>query len=310
MNLSLSSLQDWLHREYAQLLTSGAQLLLLLLGLRLQTLDGWLFSFSAIALISVFAWLSALYRLRALRNTPTSKIASAAQGYVELTGRGQAYCEQPLLSTLSRRPCLWCRYRIEQRDSRGNWEPAGSGQTEDSFIISDDTGKCVVDPERAEIVTQHYRQWQEDTYRYTEWMLMERDVIYVIGQFSTQGGSTLEFDARTEVSHVLSEWKKDMPALRKRFDLNQDGELDMKEWELVQQAARREVDKMMAEMRSQPDMHYVNKPADGKLYLISNLPQHKLTRRYLLWSWAHLTIFFAALGGLGWALQHSALWIG
>lgn len=308
MNLSLSSLHDWLHREYAQLLTSGAQLLLLFLGLRLQTQAGWLFSFSAIALISVFAWLSVLYRLRALRNTPTSKIASAAQGYVELIGRGQAYCEQPLLSTLSRRPCLWCRHRVEERDTRNEWKVTVSGQTDDSFIICDDTGKCVVDPEYAEIVTQHYRQWQEDTYRYTEWILLERDMLYVIGQFSTQGGSTLAFDTRTEVSHLLGEWKKDMPALRKRFDLNEDGELNMNEWGLVQQAAWREVNKMMTEMRAQPDMHYVNKPADGKLYLISNLPQQKLTHRYLLWSWAHLIIFFAALGGIGWALQHPLLW--
>ena len=32
--------------------------------------------------------------------------------------------------------------------------------------------------------------------------------------------------------------------------------------------------------------------------------ENKLTRRYLLWSWAHLAIFFGALAGIGWVLQH------
>ncbi len=308
MNFSFSFTQGVLRREYAQLLTSGAQLLLVLLGSRVNSYDGWLYCLSAIVLISVFAWSSLLYRLRALRDTPTSKIASAAQGYVELIGRGQPYCETPLLSVLGRRPCLWCRYKIEQRDSRGNWEKLESGQTDDSFILRDDTGICIIDPEHAEIVTQHYKQWQEDNYRYSEWILLERDVIYVIGQFCTQGGSTLEFDARAELNALLAEWKKDMPALLARFDLNKNGELDMDEWMLVQQAAKREVDKMMAGIRSQPEMHYLSKPSDGKLFLISNISQQQLSRRYLLWSWAHLVIFFGALSGLGWVLQHGEVW--
>jgi hypothetical protein len=308
MNFSLSSLQDWLHREYAQLLTSGAQLLLVLFGMRLQTRDGWLYCFFAIALVSVLAWLSTLYRLRALRNTPTSKIASAAQGYVELVGRGQAYCEKPLYSVLSRRPCLWCRYKIEQRDSRGNWEHTDSGQTYDSFVLRDDTGTCVIDPERAEIVTRHYRQWREDNYRYTEWNLLEGDIVYVIGQFSTQGGSTLAFNPRMEMNTLLTEWKQDIPGLLARFDLNKDGELSMDEWVLVQQAAKCEIDKTMSEMQLQPDVHYMSKPSDGRLYLIGNIPQQKLLRRYLIWSWVHLVIFFGALSGIGWVLQHGDFW--
>ena len=43
-------------------------------------------------------------------------------------------------------------------------------------------------------------------------------------------------------------------------------------------------------------------PQDGRLFLISNLPQEKLERRYWFWVWAHLAIFFGALGGLGWIL--------
>jgi hypothetical protein len=81
---------DMLRREYAQLVTSGAQLLLVLIGIHQHSRNGWLSCFSAIALISVFAWLSSLYRLRAIRETPISKITSAAQGYVELIACGVA----------------------------------------------------------------------------------------------------------------------------------------------------------------------------------------------------------------------------
>jgi hypothetical protein len=291
-----------LHRGYAHLVTSGAQLLLLLVGLRLESHNGWLACLSIMAAISILAWLSALNRLRAIRDTPTSKIASAAQGYVELTGRGQPFGD-PLISKLRLLPCLWYRYKIEHRESEDKWKTIDSGESDDSFMLRDDTGECVVDPEQAEILTQHRDQWHEGDYRYTEWKLIENDKLYVIGQFRTQGGSTMEFDSRAELNALLAEWKKDMPALHARFDLDSNGTLDMQEWMLARSAAKREVAKMMREAQAQPDIHVISRPRAGELFLISNLDQDKLSRRYLLWSWAHLVIFFGALGGIGWVLQ-------
>jgi hypothetical protein len=295
---------DTLRREYAQLVTSGAQLLLVFLGIHLHSRTGWLYCLAAIALISVFAWLSSLNRLRAIRDTPTSKIVSAAQGYVELIGHGEQFGDTPLLSQLNQLPCLWYRYKIEKRDSKSNWETTESGETNDSFMLRDDTGVCVIDPEQAEIITQHRDQWTQNGYRYTEWKLINHDPLYVIGQFRTQGGSTLEFDSHAELNALLSEWKKDMPTLLERFDLNNDGVLNEEEWFLARQAAKREVEKSMIEAQAQPDINYLSRPPDGKLFLISNLSQDKLSRRYLLWAWAHLVIFFGALGGIGWVLQH------
>src|SRR5208282_4520391 len=148
------------------------------------------------------AWLSSLVRLRAIRDTPTSKIASAAQGYVELIGRGQQFGDTPLLSQLSRRPCLWCRYKTERRDFRGDWIKVDSGETIDSFILRDGTGECMIDPEQAEIITEHYEQWKLDNERYSEWSLDQNDLIYVIGQFRTQGGGTVEFDSHMEMNEL------------------------------------------------------------------------------------------------------------
>lgn len=294
----------WLHREYAQLITSGAQLLLLFIGISQHSRNGWLYSLSVIALISVCAWLSSLYRLRAIRETPISKIASAAQGYVALSGRGKPFCDIPLLSEFSRRPCLWCRYEIEQRGSKKEWVKLDSGETTDSFMLRDDTGDCVIDPEHAEISTQHYARWEDNDCRYTEWRLLQNDFLNVIGQFRTQGGSTLEFDINAELNSLLADWKEDMPNLLARFDLDNDGELNMTEWALARQAAKREVTKIMREAQTQPDTNAISRPPDGRLFLISNLPQDKLSRRYLLWALAHLVIFFGSISGIGWVLQH------
>ncbi|MCG6932296.1 MAG: E3 ubiquitin ligase family protein [Gallionella sp.] len=291
-----------LRRDYAHLVTSGAQLLLLLVGLWLESRNGWLFVLSLMATISILAWLSALNRLRTIRDTPTSKIASAVQGYVELAGRGHPFGE-PVIGQLSLLPCLWCRYHIEQRESEGNWKTVDRGESYDTFILRDETGECVVDPENAEILTRHRDQWHDGDYRYTEWKLIEHDSIYVIGQFRTQGGSSLEFDTREEIGALLAEWKKDMPALLKRFDLDGNGTLDMQEWMLARSAARREVANMRREAEAQADINIISRPRGGELFLVSNLDQARLSRRYLLWSWVHLLIFFGALGGIGWVMQ-------
>ena len=199
---------------------------------------------------------------------------------------------------------MWYRYKIEQRDFENKWKTIDHGESSDSFVLRDDTGMCVVDPEQAEVITQHREEWKKDDCRYTEWKLIPHDTVYVIGQFRTQGGSTLEFDTRAELNALLAEWKKDMPALRERFDLNNDGVLDEEEWFLARQAAKREVAKEMREAQAQPDINIISHPPDGKLFLISNLSQERLSRRYLLWAWAHLVIFFGMLGGIGWVLQH------
>lgn len=287
-----------LQREYALLVTSGAQLLLLFLGLKLGTRTSWLVVLTLIACISVFAWLSALKRLRAVRDTPTSKVASAAQGYVELIGRGAQIKESPLLSKLQALPCLWYRYTVKRRTANNKWEVVDNGESSDCFLLRDDSGVCLIDPEHAEIITQHRDEWQKDGYYYTEWKLIDHDSLYVIGQFRTQGGSNLEFNSREELNALLAEWKRDLPALHARFDLDNNGELDMQEWMLARSAAKREVSKRLREAQAQPDTHIISQPPDGKLFLISNIKPEKLSGRYQFWSWLHLLIFFGALGGI------------
>lgn len=291
-----------LRRQYADLVTSGGQLVLLLVGLHIGTPQGWVISLSTMALISLLTWISALRRWREVRDTPTSRIASAAQGYVELIGRGKPYADTPLQSPLRNMPCLWYRYKIERKDSENNWKTDDSGESEDSFVLDDGSGQCVIDPCGAEIITMHKDTWAKDDYRYTEWMLIGIDSIYAIGEFKTLGGSSYALDANEEMKTVLTEWKRDTPALHARFDLDKNGTLDMHEWELARRAAKEEAEKRMHEAYNQSDTHYLAKPNNGRLYLISNLPPHKLSRRYAIWTGVHLAIFFGALGGIGWVL--------
>lgn len=285
------------------MMTSGAQVLLVFIGLQLQTRVAWLSSLGLVALCSVFAWLSNLYRLRALRDTPTSTVAAAAQGQVELAGRGEQFCDPPVLSQLRGRPCLWCRYQVEERRKNDEWRTVDRGETSHSFVLRDRTGVCVVDPEWAEIVTRHHEEWVDGAQRFTEWLLLPGDALRVVGAFRTINGTTEAFDTRTELNALLADWKKDMPRLLSRFDADRDGTLSVAEWENARRAAMQEVVVRRQAWVSQPETHLIGRPKDGQLFLISNLPEEKLLRRYLLWGWAHVAIFLAALAGVGWAWQ-------
>ena len=285
-------------REYGQLVTSGAQLLLLFVGVRLESRQGWIVCVALIAALSVVGWVAALNRRRAIADTPTSRIGSAAQGYVELCGRGKALDFPPLLSHLTALPCLWYRYQVEEEKSAGKWQVVSRGESEVAFIIDDGSGRCVVDVENAEIVTRHKETWTRDGRRNTEWKLLIDDAVYALGDFKTLGGNTLELDANADIGDLLGEWKKTPRQLLKRFDLDADGSIDMKEWMLARQAARREVAKAHREARDAADVHTLRCPTNGALYLLSNLDPKKLARRYLWWSLFHITVFFSALAAL------------
>jgi hypothetical protein len=294
---------DSLRRGYAEMVTSGTQLLLLFVGFHFSSRQGWLYCLGLMSIISLFAWYSTLHRLRTITGTPTSNVASAAQGYVELQGSGRAYGETPLLGKLSRLPCLWYRYRIEEKNAKNEWRTKDTGESNEPFMLNDGSGNCIVDPTGAEIITKHKDTWHESACRYTEWKLISSDNIYIIGHFKTVGGSTVERTLNDEIKQVLWEWKLDMPQLKARFDLNNDGIFDDKEWLLARQAAKREAEKRLIAARAEPDLNFMMRPKDGRLFLISNFDQDKLARRYLVWAWAHVIILFGALGGIMWVMN-------
>jgi hypothetical protein len=282
-----------LRREYGRFITSGGQLLLIGIGAQIDTPQAWQICGGLVAAVSMLAWTSTWRRARAFDDTPTSKVASAAQGYAELQGQGRPLAGTPLLAALSHLPCLWYRYRIERRRDN-KWEHEESGESEVSFILDDGSGICVIDPEGAEVLPVHKDTWTQGDHRHTEWRLLENEPLYALGEFHTVGSQDLQLDRAADIKALLAEWKTQPLALQ-RFDLDGNGTLDMREWQLARAQARREVDHQHREAQRQPELHVMRRPADNRIYMISSLPPERLARRYRLWSVFHLVVFFGAL---------------
>lgn len=287
---------EWRH-DYANFVLGGGNLLLLLLGFKLQSRLGWQISFALVGLTSFWAWYANLKRYRTVADTPTSRIASAPQGYIELVGRGRQPPGDSLVSPVNGLPCLWYRYRIE-RERGDRWEHVESGVSHDTFGVNDGSGQVLVDPDGAEILTSHKQVSTQGGYRKTEWTLIEGETIYVIGEHVTLGGPNAVLDKKTDLATLLGEWKQDKAALLARFDANRDGEISLEEWEHARQAASTEIDRAHLDIRLKDGIHLIRKPEHGRPFLVANREVTALVRHFRLWSWLHLGLMLAALSGL------------
>jgi len=300
--------------------------------LGLQPLEFWLGAgfcilLAVAAFIAIFIF---MHRSRHIADTPTSKIRSAAQGYVELDGIGYLMRGAPIIAPLSGITCTWYSFKVEEKvetaDARGGhktqWRTLRSDTSDELFLLQDDTGECVIDPEGAEVIPALTEVWYGDTplwstgmqrgrtgllatgrYRYTERRMHPGDALYAIGQFRTVGGSQELPDTHAEVRQLLAEWKRDQAALHARFDHNKDGVLSVEEWEQVRKEAWREVLRSQAERFRGPVHHILTKPDDGRRpYLLSVLPQEMLLRRYRLRALAALGVFLLAGSVSTWLL--------
>lgn len=287
---------EWRH-DYANLALSGGNLAVLLLGFQLQSKPGWVISIGLVGLTSFWAWYANMKRYRTVADTPTSRIASAPQGYIEIVGRGRQPPGVQLVSPLNGLPCLWYRYRIERRDG-DRWEYVESGISHDTFGVDDGSGQVLVDPDGAEILTSRMQVSNSEGYRRTEWTLIEGETIYVIGEHVTLGGPNAVLDKKTDISTLLADWKRDKSALLARFDIDRDGEISLEEWERARQAAAVEIDRSHLDIRMKDGIHLLRKPAHGRPFLVANREVTALVKHFRLWSWAHLVLMAGSLLGL------------
>jgi len=241
----------------------------------------------AALLSALVAWLLALRRLRAIRDTPTSRIASAAQGYVELIGKGRPLPGQEVLSPAHSLPCLWYRYR-RFKLSNDKWRQIESGESDSPFILDDGAGRCQIDPDGAEILTDRQESYRDGDYRLEEELLLIDAPIYAQGEFGSQG----QLDPRAEQGKVLEEWKQDWDTLHRRFDLDGNDEIDSQEWQLAQTAAQREV---AARQDAALASYVLTRPRSGRPFLIASFPPQQLTNRYRLRAWLHFGFSLASL---------------
>ncbi len=250
---------------------------------------------------AAFGWLRAVHHSRLILDTPTSRVASAAQGYSELFGRGLPLDGTPLYSPLTGLPVLWYQLLVEERDG-SNWVRQDEDVSEASFLLDDGSGICAIDPDGAEMLVSRKDVQIRGERRLTQWCLIKHDDIYVLGDFVTLGSIDPERDSARQVRELLAEWKADHAELLRRFDADGDGQIDLQEWETARAEAKREVERQQREIDAAPEAHLVRRPAGRRLYLISDLDPNRLGRRYQIWGWIFFAAMLASLAGLAWQL--------
>lgn len=280
--------------------------------------DAILVTVAVLAAAALAAGVSGLRRVRLIEDVPTARVRSAPQGYVELSGTARALDGEPIVAPLSKTTCCWYRYRVERRSGK-DWRIVDSGVSDGIFVLRDETGDCVVDPEGAEVTSGHTRRWSDDgsgwgshgvharlprlggaadtlveiggrlldalgsgvgPYRYTEAVILDGDPLYAIGRFHSVGPGDRLGTLRELTGALLRDWKRRPDTLRERFDANRDGVVDVDEWERARTLAEREVAEQHRLDLQRDPLHTLKTPGDGRHFLLSNLAEFELLRRF------------------------------
>ncbi|MFM9835531.1 MAG: hypothetical protein ACKVOA_05455 [Methylophilaceae bacterium] len=258
-----------------------------------------------ISALSFYGWIYNYKRALAIADIAPSTIGSAAQGYVELTGRSSIQKENLIVSPLSGMQCVWFRYVVYEKVD-DNWRQVSENISPYTIQISDGTGTCQVDADNAEVIGATKQTSMDGRYKYEEFLLYGGSNLYVLGEFSTVGGAGSALNLKEDVNELLTEWKRDKVNLYKRFDLDKNGEIDAREWELARREAITEVQLQHREIRKSSGVNVVRAPHDKKLYLISTLSPQKLRSKFMLWTIFHILVVLVAatIGFSIWRNQH------
>lgn len=267
----------------------------------------WIFLAFAIgaSVICWVQWFKKTKRARLIEDVPTSTIRSAAQGYTELIGNAEFLPDGKIVSPLSGRSCVWYSYKVERRErdsdgKRDNWRTIENVTSEHLFMMEDDTGKCIVDPDFAEVETYEKQTWYGNTrnpgfspnkrgmldgvnaeYRYTERWIEPAEMLYAIGNFETEGTGEELASVRDDVRVVLNKWKQHPEVYLKRFDKNNDGQIDEQEWAAARRAAKQEVEQERMKMAGLPAVHVMRKPPEkSNIYILSSFSDEELVKKY------------------------------
>lgn len=236
---------------------------------------------------------------QAVADTASSKISSAAQGYVEIIGQGSA--KHAIRSPVGNRPCLW--YSFEEWEvpnnflsrlhlNTDNWKRIDYGQSEIPFGITDGKAHCFVDPKGAQISDLHFETWFERDRFYKLATLVPNKPVYVLGQFVTESeGKVLSTNSR-KIGELIAEWKQHYPDFLQRFDLDGDGEISQQELDLARSAAIRALKndgELQTEVKS-----VISKPNDRRPFIISHHPHDTLIKRHRWHARFYLALFIVS----------------
>lgn len=276
-------------------------------------------------------------KLRSLSSsTATSKIATAAKGFVELAGFARALNSQPLRDPIARRPCVWYHYDTEERNQRGkgnDWRVVDSATSTRPFVLDDGTALCAILSLQATIERPQPELIKEGSNRrHKVWRIKEGDPLYALGQLKrakpgefddaplADGKPVVQtaYDRARRVNEVaglmLRSWKSNRAELLSRFDSDGNGRVDWHEWEKAQAEARALAEQQVAEARAvpapektateleKPDGPAVEfkleRPDDDRPMLVAACTEKQLTRRARRRSIIGLVLFTAGALGL------------
>lgn len=180
-----------------------------------------------------------LWEKRLIENIPTSKVRSIAMGLVEL--QGTAVPDVLLAGPYTKSPCVFYHIIIERFVRSKNstyWVKELEMKTEIPFFIQDETGSVVVDPRGADTnLPVRYRRI-EGHKRYSEYNIMEKETIYVLG--TAKRTESLEEKIHSQVEARLKEIIKN-PAEKQKMDVNKDMWIDENELEIARKKIKDEV---------------------------------------------------------------------
>lgn len=279
-----------------------------------QASEFWLFSLIGlgIGLACGYGIFHFIRRARIIEDTPTSKVRSAHQGYVELIGRGE-YLDQPQIAPLTGSECTWYHYEIAKKVRSGKnsrWKTLEKQTCAVPLLLVDETGQCLINPQGAEVIPTVNQVWYGNDrrptrrpdqvgrflgmqlvsghYRYTEQRMHAGDPLYALGLFATLNP---DGSIARETGKVLKKWKRKQEALLKHFDKNSDGEIDSQEWDQVRDAAEQLVVRRTLAGEETPSRHVLGRTGRRSYpFILSVQPQKAMSRRF------RIKAFFSLLG--------------
>jgi hypothetical protein len=303
-------------------------------------LDQWQFAVLALLLAAAtgggfYIWKKSFQHARVMEDTPTSKVRSAAQGFVELTGIQHSLEGSDLTAPLSGIACTWWDYRIEKRQKHRNskghttttWVTVEKDTSVGFFNLRDDTGEILVNPLGADVTASLKKVWYGSSrrpaggdssgsgfglgmgksmgmgmgrrYRYTERIMRSGEPIYALGHFQTWSNVEGSKERAERRAKILAEWKENPGELLERFDEDGDGRIDADEWERARQAAEALVEEHVAKKATNPEVDVLMKPEDDHPFILSTKSQEELTKAYRWRAFGGLVLFLLGAVGLG-----------
>lgn len=260
----------------------------------------WLVILPLLMITSFANWFRYQRKLRAIEDTPMSNIASAAQGYVELTGIVAGAPGNELRGKVTGIPCVWYHYEIYEIISRKESELIESGSHSVPFIIRDHTGECLVHLGKAEVICSTVEWASRENRRYAEWSIRAGDPIYTLGYFLTDA-TRASGNLDKESNAVLQSWLADPRAFFTRFDANRDGKIAAAELASARDTARGAATQRLI---VRGGLNTLTAPPDGRIfYLINTTDERPIAILYSRIAKAHLCAFFFSLAFLAWNLR-------